>query len=106
MRQPPNKSLLSQYHHSSLHNHNHNIMNQSTKRSILRWIHLIVAIPILGYIYGPAPEVEQYATAARFVFVPIIMLSGYWMYAGASFAILGLRSCSLRFTYLDLGWRF
>src|SRR5262245_36307951 len=62
----------------------------ATKRSILRWIHIIITIPILGYIYGPAAEVEEYATAVRFVFVPVIMLSGYWMYAGAYFAFLGV----------------
>jgi len=66
------------------------MVNAATKRAILRWIHLIAAIPILGYIYGPASEVEQYASAARFLFVPIIMLSGYWMYSGVVFAILGV----------------
>ncbi len=65
-------------------------MNQGTKRSILRWIHIIVTIPIFGYIYGPAAEVQEYAGAVRFVFVPIIVLSGLWMYAGPLFAIIGV----------------
>jgi hypothetical protein len=65
-------------------------MKGSTKRSILRWIHLIFTIPILGYIYGPAAEVAQYADAARFFFVPVLMLSGYWMYSGIVFAIIGV----------------
>ncbi|HEV3392860.1 MAG TPA: hypothetical protein VG103_05050 [Chthoniobacterales bacterium] len=65
-------------------------MNSATKRSILRWIHLVFAIPILGYIYQPASEVEQYAGAARFIFVPIIILAGYWMYAGIVFAVIGV----------------
>jgi hypothetical protein len=65
-------------------------MNQATKRSILRWIHIVVTIPILGYIYGPASEVAQYADAARFVFVPVLMLTGYWMYSGVVFAITGV----------------
>jgi len=65
-------------------------MNQATKRSILRWIHLIVTIPTLGYIYGPAAKVEQYADAVRFAFVPVLILSGYWMYAGVYFAIIGV----------------
>ena len=46
-------------------------MNSATKRSILRWIHIIFALPILGYIYGPASEVQQYAAAFRFVFLPV-----------------------------------
>jgi hypothetical protein len=65
-------------------------MKQSTKRSILRWIHIVFTIPILGYVYGPASEVEQYAGAARFVFVPVLILSGYWMYSGVVFAIIGV----------------
>ena len=62
----------------------------ATKRSILRWIHLIFAIPILGYIYSPFEEIPHYASATRFVFVPIIVLSGLWMYAGVLFAIIAV----------------
>ena len=65
-------------------------MNNSTKRSILRSIHLVLSIPVLGYIYGEASEVQQYAAAVRFVFVPVIILSGFWMYSGVVFAILGI----------------
>ena len=64
-------------------------MTNATKRSILRWIHLIVTIPILGYIYGQPSEVEQYAGGVRFIFVPVIILSGYWMFSGVFFAIIG-----------------
>jgi hypothetical protein len=65
-------------------------MKQSTKRSILRRIHLIVTIPILGYVYGQPSEVAQYAGGVRLIFVPVIILTGYWMYSGAFFAILGV----------------
>jgi hypothetical protein len=60
------------------------------KRPILRWVHLVLTIPILGYIYEPAKEVEEYAGAVRFIFVPILILSGYWMYSGVVFAIIGV----------------
>src|SRR2546429_3933192 len=66
------------------------MISNATKRSILRCIHIILTIPILGYIYGPASEVQQYAAAVRFVFVPIIILSGFWMYSGVFFAIIGV----------------
>jgi hypothetical protein len=65
-------------------------MNSATKRSILRSIHLVVAIPVLGYIYQPASEAQQYAGAVRFIFAPVMILSGYWMYAGVIFAIIGV----------------
>ncbi len=51
-------------------------------RSILRWIHIIFAIPILGYIYSPFEEIPNYAPAVRFVFVPVLVLSGLWMWKG------------------------
>src|SRR5205807_4485574 len=66
------------------------MISTATKRSILRCIHLILSIPILGYIYEPAAEVQQYAGAARFIFVPVMILSGYWMYSGVIFAIIGV----------------
>lgn len=59
------------------------------KRSILRWVHLVFTIPILGYIYEPAAEMEQYAGGVRYIFVPVLILSGYWMYSGAIFGMLG-----------------
>src|SRR5947208_10428500 len=66
------------------------MISNAAKRAILRCIHLILSIPILGYIYEPASEVQEYAGAVRFVFVPVIILAGYWMYAGVVFAIIGV----------------
>ena len=57
-------------------------MKEATKRSIVRWIHLILAIPIIGYIYSPFEEIPNYAPAVRFVFLPLIALSGLWMWKG------------------------
>ena len=65
-------------------------MTNATKRSIIRCVHLVLSIPILGYIYEPASEVQQYVGGVRFIFVPVMILSGYWMYAGAVFAIIGV----------------
>jgi len=57
-------------------------MSQGTFRLILRWIHIIVAIPILGYIYSPFEKLPQYAFPTRFVFFPIMLLSGLLMWKG------------------------
>lgn len=57
-------------------------MSQSISRTIFRWIHLIVAIPIVGYIYSPFDKIPQYATPTRYVFFPIMVLSGLWMWKG------------------------
>ena len=66
------------------------MISRATVGSILRWVHLILAIPILGYIYSPFEEIPQYASITRFVFVPIAMFAGYWMYAGVIFAVIGV----------------
>jgi hypothetical protein len=66
------------------------MISNAAKHSILRWIHLVVAIPVLGYIYSPFAELPGYAAVTRFVFAPLIILAGYWMYAGAIFAIIGV----------------
>ena len=66
------------------------MISAATKRSILRWIHLVVAIPMLGYIYSPFAELPNYAAVTRFVFAPVMILAGYWMYAGSLFAIVGV----------------
>jgi hypothetical protein len=55
---------------------------QCTKRSILRWIHIVFAIPILGYIYSPFEKLPSYAPATRFIFVPILVSAGLWMWKG------------------------
>ena len=58
------------------------IMNNATKRSILRWIHLVFGIPIIGYIYSPFDQIPNYAFPTRFIFLPAMVLSGLWMWKG------------------------
>jgi hypothetical protein len=57
-------------------------MKEATKRSIFRWIHIVFAIPIAGYIYSPFEQIPNYAPATRFFFVPVLVLSGLWMWKG------------------------
>ena len=57
-------------------------MNEATKRSIFRWIHLVFAIPIAGYVYSPFRELPNYAPVVRYVAVPVIVLTGLWMWKG------------------------
>ena len=57
-------------------------MNQGTIRLIFRWIHIVFSIPILGCIYSPFNQLQNYAFTTRFVFVPVIVLSGLWMWKG------------------------
>jgi hypothetical protein len=58
------------------------IMNEATKRSIFRWIHIVFAIPIIGYIYSPFKELPNYAPVVRFIAIPVIIFTGLWMWKG------------------------
>ena len=57
-------------------------MKDSSKRIIVRWTHIIFSIPILGYIYSPFEELPKFADRVRFVVVPLMVLSGLWMWKG------------------------
>lgn len=57
-------------------------MTEGRKRSIVRWIHIVLAIPIAGYVYSPFDQIPNYAPATRFVFVPLLVLTGLWMWKG------------------------
>jgi hypothetical protein len=59
-----------------------NVVNRGLSRAIFRWIHIIFSIPILGYIYSPFKNLPDYAPATRFVFIPVMVLSGLWMWKG------------------------
>jgi hypothetical protein len=59
-----------------------NLVKPGFMRTMFRWIHIVFAIPILGYIYSPFDKIPNYAPATRFVFVPIIVVSGLWMWKG------------------------
>jgi hypothetical protein len=58
------------------------MISEATKRTIFRSIHLVFSIPIIGYIYSPFEVIPNYAPAVRFVFFPLLILSGLWMWKG------------------------
>lgn len=52
------------------------------KRSILRWIHIIFAIPVCGYIYSPFDAIPSFAWIVRLIFLPILVLTGLLLWKG------------------------
>jgi thiosulfate reductase cytochrome b subunit len=58
-------------------------MKTSTERKIMRWIHIILSFPIVGYIYEPVADRSNTAFAVtQFVLVPTVIFSGLWMWKG------------------------
>ena len=56
--------------------------SNATHRWIFRWIHIILSIPIIGYIYSPFEKLPDYAAPTRYVFLPAMVVSGLWMWKG------------------------
>jgi hypothetical protein len=57
-------------------------MKASTERKILRWLHIVIGIPVIGYVYGPVSTIPEAVVAVRYIFFPILILSGLWLWKG------------------------
>jgi thiosulfate reductase cytochrome b subunit len=57
-------------------------MSNSTQRVVLRWIHIVGSIPIVGYVYSPFKNLPDYAPVVRFISIPVLVLTGLWMWKG------------------------
>lgn len=57
-------------------------MKAATERKLIRWVHILLSIPILGYIYGPVATLKYPAMVTKFIFLPIIVLTGFWLWKG------------------------
>jgi len=55
---------------------------RSIARSIFRWIHILLSIPMIGYIYSPFDKLPAYATPTRYIFLPAMVVTGLWMWKG------------------------
>ncbi len=57
-------------------------MKASTERKIIRWLHIITSIPLIGYVYGPLKENPNAVFTLKWVLFPLVVLSGLWMWKG------------------------
>jgi hypothetical protein len=44
------------------------MISDATQRSVFRWIHIIFAIPLIGYVCSPFEQIPNYAHAVRLFF--------------------------------------
>ena len=58
------------------------MISAATQRMIFRWTHLVLAIPIIGYVYSPFEVLPDYAPVVRFIAIPVLILTGLWMWKG------------------------
>lgn len=52
------------------------------ERKIIRWMHIILSIPVVGFVYGPVSQIPIATMWVKFVFLPVIILSGLWLWKG------------------------
>ncbi len=57
-------------------------MTAALERKIIRWMHIILSIPVVGYIYGPVSQIPIATMWVKYFFFPIIVISGLWMWKG------------------------
>jgi hypothetical protein len=57
-------------------------MKAATERKIIRWIHILLSVPLLGYVYGPLGQNAGAAWAIRWLYLPIVVLTGLWLWKG------------------------
>ncbi|HTE11075.1 MAG TPA: hypothetical protein VK645_08895 [Chitinophagaceae bacterium] len=57
-------------------------MKASQERRLHRWLHIVISIPLIGYIYGPVSQIPQAVVFVRWVFVPVVVITGFWMWKG------------------------
>jgi hypothetical protein len=57
-------------------------MNAAVERRLIRWLHLILSIPIIGCIYGPVAEIPQARIFTQVIAVPLLTISGIWLWQG------------------------
>ncbi len=57
-------------------------MKASTERKIIRWLHIVLSIPILVYIYGPLATMPRQAMVVKWIIFPLLVVSGLWLWKG------------------------
>jgi hypothetical protein len=50
------------------------------ERNTIRFLHLVLSIPIVGYIYGPVEHIARAAFFVRWIAFPFVVLSGFWLW--------------------------
>lgn len=50
------------------------------ERTTIRTFHLVLSIPIIGFIYGPVAHIPPAAFFTRWIAMPLVALSGLWIW--------------------------
>lgn len=60
-------------------------LTQSKVRVVLRWLHIILGLVIMCYVYSPFHEHRWFQVLVKFGIIPIITFTGIWLWKFAAF---------------------
>jgi hypothetical protein len=55
-------------------------MKAANERNLIRILHLVLSVPILGYLYGPVASIPRAASFTRWIAMPVVVLTGFWLW--------------------------
>lgn len=55
-------------------------MKEAKLRKILRWMHIILGLVIMCYIYSPFHQNVLFQIIMKFIIIPVITISGIWIW--------------------------
>jgi hypothetical protein len=58
------------------------MISPGVQRVVFRWIHIVLAIPIVGYVYSPFQNLPGYAPVVRYIAIPVMLITGLLMWKG------------------------
>ena len=54
--------------------------SQAKLRVMLRWMHIVLGLVIMCYIYSPFHEYVWFQILVKFIIIPVIAVSGVWLW--------------------------
>ena len=55
-------------------------LTQSKIRVILRWVHIVLGLVIMCYIYSPLSKYLVFKRMMQFIVIPVITFTGLWIW--------------------------
>ena len=55
-------------------------MNEAKVRVILRWVHVVLGLAIMCYVYSPFHRFIFFQIIVKFVIIPVITFTGLWVW--------------------------
>lgn len=61
------------------------LITQSKIRVILRWVHIILGLILMCYVYSPFSKYPAFQILVKFFIIPLATFSGLWIWKFKAF---------------------